>query len=38
MELGSNEAIKQAIAGGLGVSVVNCFSLVDLSLGTSVHR
>ncbi|MDP2170703.1 MAG: LysR substrate-binding domain-containing protein [Rhodocyclaceae bacterium] len=38
MKLGSNEAIKQAIAGGLGVSVVNCFFQVDLSLGTSVHR
>ncbi len=27
MEIGSNEAIKQAIAGGLGVSVLSCHSL-----------
>ena len=27
MEIGSNEAIKQAIAGGLGVSVLSCHAL-----------
>jgi DNA-binding transcriptional LysR family regulator len=31
MELGSNEAIKQAVAGGLGLAVLSHSTLVDLS-------
>ncbi len=37
MELGSSEAIKQAVVAGLGISIISRYFSQNQSLGIRVH-